>query len=348
MKETATSDNATSIKKAVNFIKSINIPALKEQVKTFYTQTKSDFEEIKSRAKDLKKSNYDLALYHYSKGNTFDTRFRFWIYNRFWKDAPESSYFIGRSYLEEKNFAKAKPHLEQYMQCADTKFKAEADFSLKLINDEDVVKIPEIIEKHNHTNLLRNLQKDLTAENPAAVSYQEFSQFIVSEITATEKPLGNKTLDLGAGFGFVSNILKAEKISTNITTYEDVKECVKVLEMQKVKDLKTFDKIIEMDFSQDLSQVELVQYHLIIIADLLNYDNDMAKFASYIKPRLSEKGLVAIMFNATDKDKVVVNKYDESFAYPLKAVKDIFKQVGLETFKEKILSDTNKVLIMFQ
>ena len=88
---------------------------LKEFFKGRVDALKEEFETIKYKCQDLRKTNYDLAMMHREKGDVKEAAFRFWLMTKFWPEYYEAYYEMAYClYLNNKKF-KAKKVLENLL-----------------------------------------------------------------------------------------------------------------------------------------------------------------------------------------------------------------------------------------
>ncbi|WPX96550.1 Putative tetratricopeptide repeat-containing protein [Candidatus Bandiella woodruffii] len=84
-------------------------PTLRLQdIKTLIRRSKNFIHETKKKLDNLSKTNFDLGLYHFNKGNINDAIFRFKILKRFDDKYEDLDYLLGRCYFEKSKYDKAK------------------------------------------------------------------------------------------------------------------------------------------------------------------------------------------------------------------------------------------------
>ncbi len=74
-----------------------------------------------AKMKDLSNTNYELGLFHISKGNILDAKLRFKFTLKLKKDFTLAHYHLARCYLIESQFDKAKKELEKVIE-SDSNF----------------------------------------------------------------------------------------------------------------------------------------------------------------------------------------------------------------------------------
>ena len=99
------------IKKFFNPLLSLKVGDLKSWI----DKLKSIIDEIKAKSKNLPKTNYDLGLFHFNRGNLNDAILRFMLLKRFEKNYNDLDYLLGRCYFEKSKFQKAKQYSLQKM-----------------------------------------------------------------------------------------------------------------------------------------------------------------------------------------------------------------------------------------
>ena len=95
---------------------------------------KNEIEIIKYKSKDLKETNYNLALTHIKKGNYGEAAFRFWLMTKFWPDFYEAYYKRAYCLYLNNKIKKAKIELQDFIK-KDTPYRNSAILLLSKISN---------------------------------------------------------------------------------------------------------------------------------------------------------------------------------------------------------------------
>ena len=318
------------IQPIVKYFKEFKIQDAKSKASLYYKIGVKDFNDVLQRMQNLKKSNYDLALFHYAQCNLFDTRFRFWVYKKFWHDAPEADYFIGRSYIEEKKYKKALPYLEAYLKSGDKKFEQEALFSLKIAKDdvEDINEVPDLIIRRNKHKQIKFAFKQSNEGAALDAIALEFSNQITTAVNSTEKPIGNKTLDVGSDAGKTAMILKESKVSAQMVLVDSSEEALDDLEDLKIGNINLYDKIHTKDIPTFIKNNN-EKFNLIIAPNIFDYQRDPELLITQLSSLLQTDGLLGIVVKThSDASLSKFVRIDESFHFSHDALKALFEKLG--------------------
>ena len=88
------------------------------------------------KSKDLKKTNYDLGIFHLEKGNLADAKFRFKFVLKFDSNYKDALYQLARSYIYNLQINKAAAILQKIPA------NENVGYRLKLINNDIIDHIP--------------------------------------------------------------------------------------------------------------------------------------------------------------------------------------------------------------
>ena len=112
-----------------------------ERVEKFYQflgdkidLAKDEYQIIKEKSKNLKDTNYNLALHHVEKGNIGEALFRLKILLKFWPGHVEAIYLKAHCLAHKKKFIKAKQVLENLIQNYPDQYQEKFDLLLDDIN----------------------------------------------------------------------------------------------------------------------------------------------------------------------------------------------------------------------
>ncbi len=315
--------------------------SLKEWLQIIKSQAITYYYDFREKAKNLKKTNIELALYHFYKGNFSDAKFRFKFVKFFWPEISEAEYFLGRVYFYEKAYIKAQLHFNNYLASSDNKFIEEANYCLKIIEDQtsDIQSIPVSILKEKFdifSNFNTSLPEIETELNPHQILIDNVLKFINS----IAKPSINKVLDIDCGGGFLGKALKA-KVNISYLTGIDISKA----RLEQAKTLnssgqKVYDELLQynaIEYLENLNNAE--KFDIILAYSTFNYYANIEKLAQLIASKTAEKNsLFAFFFNVNDNQESRFNPHSEEFSFTDTEVKKMLSRNGFNIIHQEFLT----------
>lgn len=301
-------------------------------ISDWFKGMKGEFRLLGPKLRDLKKTNFDLGVYHYNNGHVKDSAFRFNFLRIFFSDIPdEVYYYLGRSYFEQGSLKKAKSFLEQYLNKNTKNFEEEAKYTLQILNDDvnNVKNIPNSIVSHQF-NLLSSIYNDIYIVDNHDCIQNFIIQNIKQILSDLGQPFGNKFLDLGCGTGYIGKKLKDSKATTQSTGVDISPKMSKLSLSLKSDDLKVYEKIVNTDVIAFLKSNK-DSYNLIVCSQLLNHVYDWRNLLKLSIAALEKNGILAFTFKVYGNDTgSYFDRYKEEFLHSgeeimneLKNLKDI-------------------------
>lgn len=317
---------------------------LKEWIAYGKQSLKDYIEEIKLKAKDLKKTNFELGLYHYFKGNLSDARFRFKYVKFFWNDIPECDYFMGRTFYLEKRFAKAQAYLNDYIKSGDLRYIDEAKYCLDTAarNKAKIEKIPLNIVRENF-NIYSGFYNQLVEANFPDSPQFKLSQVVIKHLNALDKPKVNKVLDMGCGTGLVGKQLRA---TGNINYMTGIDLADQMLDEAKVLTEGTgpvYNETVNLDIEQYFDKnAKKEKFDIFIASSLLNYYSNPDKLFENCAKLAVPKALLAFTFRTHEQTAAKLFDEDtEEFTYSSNELKQLQARHGWEIIDEGELTFLN-------
>lgn len=305
------------------------------------SKIKTEYKSLVLKLKNLKQTNFDLGVYHYENGHVKDSAVRFHILRIFFSDIPnEVSYYIGRSYFEQGKLKKAKSYLEKFLSTNPSKFKNEAEYTLKILNDDtkQIKNIPDSIIAHQF-NLLAFLYNDIYIIDNHDCIQNFVLQNIKQNLSDLGKPFGNKLLDLGCGTGYIGKKLKDSKTVSQITGIDLSKKMLKVAESLKSDDLKVYDKTINENCISYLKSSK-DKFDIIVASQTLNHHYDWNNLLDLCINSLNKNGIFAFTFKVFGKKEgSSFNRFQEEFLHSGEQIMhELKKKKGVSLLLSKPIS----------
>jgi predicted TPR repeat methyltransferase len=290
--------------------------SLKQATISIFSDLKNEVSSINHKVKDLRKTNYDLGMYHYNAGNLSDALFRFKLLKKFYQGIDELDFFIGRCYIERNMGNKAKPYIEAYLKSTDTRFREEAKYCYDLIHGrlKNIQKIPlKILERT--FDILAPKYNDifLSKPNPPQDEVYKAISAYMSEIGS---PYGNRILDLGCGTGYIVELLKRHKIAGSAQGVDISSKMLDICKNLKVDGIPCYDTLNNEDLEIFLNKEPSSQFDVIIASKTLHYFNDPKKLFDSCHKLLKPKGALVIAFKTSnDEELIQFDAFFEEFQF---------------------------------
>lgn len=251
---------------------------------------KDKYKEIRSQLQDLKGTNWDLAQYHFVAGNFNDGIMRFRMLQRSSYKVVESNYFIGRIYMEKENYIKAKEHLNIYLASNNTEYRAEAEYCIKVMNNQEITSIPISIIKIKRDRLALNLS---TAKIDESLLLRYYG--IITILKSYLNP-SSKVLEVGCYVGVFGRIFR-ETFAPNIQYFcgtEIGEKAAAVAKEMHSNNKQVYDSIQILNSISDVSNDQNL-YSVIILPDILRYCEDITPMFIKIFASLQDNGICVLV-----------------------------------------------------
>jgi 2-polyprenyl-3-methyl-5-hydroxy-6-metoxy-1,4-benzoquinol methylase len=248
------------------------------------------YKEIKKQLKDLKGTNWDLAQYHFVAGNFNDGIMRFKMLQRSGYNVVESNYFLGRIYMEKENYIKAKEHLNIYLGSSNTEYRAEAEYCMKVMNNQEITSIPISIIKIKRNRLALNLSSAKIDESLLLRYYG-----IITVLKSYLNP-SSKALEVGCYVGVFGRIFR-ETFAQNIQYFCGVEvgdKAAAVAKEMRANDKQVYDSIQILSAISDISNDQNL-YSVIILPDILRYCENITAMFIKIFASLQDNGICVLV-----------------------------------------------------
>ena len=283
-------------------------------LKNLLPKLKNKINEFKIKSKNLKKTNYELGVYHFNLGNINDAIFRFKILKKLGYQSEDLEYLLGRCYFEKNKFEKAK---ECFEKCYNkkSKFFEEIEYCLKIINDQvDKVKyVPLGIIKHKKNQLFKFYLSEFN-------KYVNTDENIILE--ELKKVLGDTTkvfnfnlLDLGCSNGLVAYLLRKNQMLNFVLGIDSCSESIKHCKNLSIGKQKVYNTLVNQDpgnFVVSKSKID-AKFDIIIGLNLISYTTEVEVILSSMHSYIENNGIFLLSFYFDGSQRK--NHYVESWEY---------------------------------
>ena len=331
--------------KFTEFLRSLNIVVEKRGVsgilEGLFQYCMHIISSTREKLKDIKKTNFDLAMEHYSLGNLNDAILRFKLVQKFApNDYLQSSYYIGRCYMEKGNFEKAISYLNQYQSTSHKSLQEEALYCIKLMQSqhEAISKIPDSIVAHNfdmlHAFYIKNPKSFSDGGHSIKFLYDNFREYAEKN---SIKISGNM-LDLGCGIGVIGRSII--KDFQGISYIEGIDLSSKMIEhCKKLKgdNKKIYNKLSRKSVMRYLEGNVNKVFDIIFANDITTYNNNPQEILEKLYGITNKKSIICIIFKIHDAEQdIIFDSIFEEFHYS-----EAFVRQAIQSSQWKITSEKN-------
>ena len=318
------------------------LPAFKwRDIQSMICKVKLSIHDIKIKLANLSKTNFDLGLYHFEKGNISDAIFRFKLLKRFDNRYEGLDYFLGRCYLEQSKYDKAKLFLNMYIASNQSKLKEEAIYCMKLVDNDvnNIKSIPAGIVNHR-------LNQEFDFYVKAAQAFKKpgskniIYDNIVEALQNNEKIFNYNMLELGCGSGLIPHILRRNQLLHFVLGVDDNKNMVDYCKELTVGSDRVYNAVYHqniVDFLDSKSQSDS-QFDIILGMNLISYSVDSERLLMKLKDFINKNGVMVIGFYSREQNEdYAFERKLEMFIYNANYVTEIAKKCGWQVIKEEVI-----------
>ncbi len=332
------------------------IPArISEKCKQLLANSKQEYGVIRVKMKDLAKTNYELGMYHFYRGNVDDAKFRFritrWINPNYWGGYYGMGLCLHYEYEQEL----LNPEEEKKNGLMEGLFKKKIDKKQDAIENlrKALSLNPDIEEAHYILAVLG--QKVTPTRVPLRVieiifdaaaagynsdyvgRYNYRGHIHVFEAVNPLLPQGLSLsiLDVGCGTGLCGQLFRENNTSTAGVIGVDISDAM----LQQARELKftykpVYDALEKADYQAYLDERKgNARFTLIVAADSLQYQRELVGVLKQFREVLQSDGLIAFVVPQSAEGDVRFDAQQQSFSYSPAYVTAQVQQAG---FVEKL------------
>ncbi|MFQ3306827.1 MAG: 2-polyprenyl-3-methyl-5-hydroxy-6-metoxy-1,4-benzoquinol methylase [Candidatus Midichloriaceae bacterium] len=312
-----------------------------DNVKLVINEWKVFFVEARGKLKKLSKTNYELGLYHFEKGNVYDALLRFKLLNYYSPIYKDLDYLIGRCYVEKGKYDKGLKYLEKYLNSGEKDCYEEVMYCIKLATNDlkDIVHLPPGIINHKLSqrfNLYLSDAKESENKKGRNIVYDE----IENALKNSKKAFDFDMLHFNCGVGLIPKLLRKTKFLKFVLGIEKNEKMYEHSNDLHLDKIKVYNSVYNQNVSEFLNEDSKKDsnFDIILAENLLRYSSDMEYFFEKIKQYISSDGILIINFNANkDIKKFAFNRKYEEFIYEKGFVRDLVSKYGWNIFNEHSL-----------
>lgn len=316
---------------------------------------KHEYAIARVKMKDLAKTNYELGMFHFRRGNIDDAKLRFritrWINPNYWG----GYYGMGLCLHQEYEYELANPDEEKKQTFFQSLFQKKIDKKQESIeNLRKALELnPDIEEAHyvlavlgQKTTPVRVPNRVITATFDAAAenynadyvgNYNYRGHIQVFEAVNPLLPQGVPVsiLDVGCGTGLCGQLFRENNASTASIVGVDISEAM----IQQARELKftykpVYDALETKDYRRYLDERKgNARFALIVAADSLQYSRELVDVLKQFRDVLQSEGLIAFVVPLAAEGDVKFEAQQQSFNYSPAYITAQLQQAG---FVEKL------------
>lgn len=265
-------------------------------IKNITSLVKQEYNSTRSKLKDLKGTNWDLAQHHFTAGNFNDAIMRFKILQRSGYKVIESHYFLGRVYMEKGNYLNAKENLNCYLLSSNQDYREEAGYCLKVMNNEEIQSIPSSIIIQKRDRLALNLTSTKIDQGLLLRYYG-----ILTALKSYIQP-SSKVLELGCFLGIFGRILK-QTFPDSIQYLSGTEIAPHSSDVAKSMHLDSAVAYDSIKLCTNITDLCDTDYSLIVVPEIMRYYGNPIPLLVSIFASLQKNGIGVIVARVDANDK---------------------------------------------
>ena len=293
----------------------------KEALKLIYKIIK-DMHEIKSKIKDLKKTNYETGLLHYYNNNMFDAKMRFRILNAFYPNDPIIMCNLGRCYIKDNKFQKAFELISKASEL-DSSNTIIQHYLQKLEDPSAITAIPQQITQEareyqtrtciEHDDVRINLSKNL-------------KKIITKHLQKDDKL---HILDIGCGSGWVGTTFHKISASHTIHGIDISQSAVQHCKELQDQDAHIYQQTALVDNLNNITNTAFRKYDVIILCNTIGNQNNLLQPLQQLKKLLKKGGTIILSLVKSHDQDVNIEFINDKFSYTNHAVEQWIKDSNM-------------------
>lgn len=312
----------------------------KQWLLEFIEDQKRFIAEVRLKSKDLRKTNFELGLYHLKMGNLNDAILRFKTAKMFTTTAYQQCYFfLGVCYQQKGDAKKAKHHFNSYLTSSDNTYLQETRYCLQLLDNKttDIKAVPPLLLQIKF-NQLAGIYDQIMFVNRANTPQQQLFTMTHHLLIANQQSYGNKVLDLGCGTGVMGRLANSYEAAEYLVGVDFAENMINIAKDFTAGGKLVYNAVHQQDIKKFLEENILEAdklFDIIFASEVISYEMAIDYFAINCHKKLSPKGLLCLSFKVNKKDEdYTFNSKLEDFAFNEKYVITTFEKYGWKLVKE--------------
>lgn len=282
------------------------------------------------KLKNLSNTNYELGVFHINNGNMNDAKMRFLFAIKLNPDFALSYYNLGRCYLFDLSFDKAK---EAFAKAIEFDSSLEnAKYRLSILNKNVLSKkIPIKVIEEDYDNF-SNFYEDYVINQLHYKAPEILSERIADYLNKQEDGASEMiALDIGCGTGLVGTYLRQYVSIKSLTGIDVSQKMLNLAEELEINNHFVYDVIIKNCFLE--FKFLKRKFDIVTACMSLCYDSDLRFNLSKIDNISSKDALLGFVFLKSEIDDIIFDYSNAHFGFSLEFLLKLF-----EEFKWKIIN----------
>ena len=315
--------------------------------KITYNNSLNRLSLTKKKMRNLVKTNLDLGIHHFYKGNINDAHFRFKLLQICTSDIRALIYYnIGRCYVAENKNKKAKKF---FMQALNSKKNfQEVYYYLAKIDDScEIDNIPILIlrERFNYMSSYY-VEEYINQYKAHKIAFNEIISYFHNRINIID------ILDVGCGTGVCAHFLKINHIGNQIIGVDISNDMLDIARNCYAHDKAVYDQLFNMEITEYLNSYDNKEkFDLILSIDSSCYQRSLYESFAMYKNTLKVGGLIiCLLREAKSHDVEFVNELD-LFRFTQDYMLKLSSELGMEpirVIKCQLYNNVDGLLCMFK
>lgn len=312
------------------------ISQLKALVEEKSHDLRDNFLIAREKSKDLVKTNYELGLDHWQRGNLYDATLRFKMTLFLRPDHLLAHYQLGRCYLAKNKHEQAKKEFNAALQLQPD-FPESLYFLSTLGELPPPATIPLTIIEDYFDGLASSYTSDMV-EQQHYTGHNVIADTLLPLISDSEKNF--QILDLGCGTGLCGKIIKEAKSSCILTGIDVSRKMLSEAKSLKTGDIPVYDYLKHTNIVEYVATTEK-KYHALVAGLSFNYLGDLTEALTHAKGILHPGAPLILTVQHSDVDNVAFTPDMKSFCYAASYMTRTAESAGFSTIaiKDQLLYD---------
>jgi SAM-dependent methyltransferase len=244
-------------------------------------------------------------------------------------------YFLGRCYLEKSSYSKARSFLETYLKGKNLKFSEEAEYCLKLSNNDldDITFVPSTIIEHKRNQRFDSYvkaAKDLQSTEEKVAQSDTYTH-IKDALSDNEKIFDYNVLDLYCGTGSTTYLLRKNKMLHFVLGVDISKYMLDYCKKLSIGTQELYNSLINKNVTHFIASKakSTSKFDIILAESLIAYTSDVRSLFENIKAYIQKDGILVFDFHAnSQKSNCLLNIKLEEFIYNAQHVTQEIEAAG--------------------
>jgi len=278
--------------------------------------------------RNIEQNNYELGHRHLALGNITDAIFRFKFVTWMNPNRADAWYYLGCSYLANKNKKLAKPALEKAVALKPD-YEEAVYMAAMLGGAHKPQKMPLTLSREYFDSQAATFAHDET-ETKGYEGHTILCNAVRSQLTPGR--IDYVMLELGVGTGLSGPLLR--DAASHITGVDISQPMLaEAMNLQDAQGKKIYDALIHRDAESFLAEAPADGYDIVMAANLFSFIGGLQGLFQYVSPVMKPGGLLAFTADKMDGEGYDFDAATGRFQFSLPYLEKLAAASGLKPIK---------------